>query len=352
MEKILSGFITIRSVQLCFVLLGLLAVGCNESEFENVSIPSDEGAVELYLSSVEWFHDSITDVSVIIDEITLSGDNVESYTFSSETLAPINLLDSGIYLGKHILDTGLYNTICIGVRIKSLPEKYKKLDLEFSEGYSFIKSKNDSLIQLYSRENTFCREDTIEIIGGRETTVLLNFNPNKSFKIDTVYNKGIVCHLPPGNPSNRKSLKIGISAVEAHLRHGDFEGPCSPNDKVQFTKKDYDLAYVFEPDFNLSIPLGTVEGSYPGARRYEEVMMLVYPRGIFNDLELSTGFKKSIYEFELDRSFRFLVNLPSGSYDFYAIGKDRRDRFEKVGWKRDVVIEPLKLSTIIVEDIR
>jgi len=35
-----------------------------------------------------------------------------------------------------------------------------------------------------------------------------------------------ICHRPPGNPDNSKTLSIGASAVSAHLAHGDTEGPC------------------------------------------------------------------------------------------------------------------------------
>jgi hypothetical protein len=35
-----------------------------------------------------------------------------------------------------------------------------------------------------------------------------------------------ICHVPPGNPSNRHTISVGESAVPAHLRHGDYEGPC------------------------------------------------------------------------------------------------------------------------------
>ena len=30
-----------------------------------------------------------------------------------------------------------------------------------------------------------------------------------------------ICHLPPGNPENVQIITIGISALEAHLAHGD-----------------------------------------------------------------------------------------------------------------------------------
>lgn len=35
-----------------------------------------------------------------------------------------------------------------------------------------------------------------------------------------------ICHIPPGNPSNRHTLRIGSSAWPAHASHGDTEGPC------------------------------------------------------------------------------------------------------------------------------
>lgn len=36
-----------------------------------------------------------------------------------------------------------------------------------------------------------------------------------------------VCHVPPGNPGAAKTLSIGAPALDAHLAHGDTEGPCS-----------------------------------------------------------------------------------------------------------------------------
>jgi len=35
-----------------------------------------------------------------------------------------------------------------------------------------------------------------------------------------------ICHLPPGNPENVQNIEIGISALEAHLAHGDLLGEC------------------------------------------------------------------------------------------------------------------------------
>jgi hypothetical protein len=38
--------------------------------------------------------------------------------------------------------------------------------------------------------------------------------------------KATVCHIPPGNPDNAHTIRIGPRAVPAHMRHGDVIGPC------------------------------------------------------------------------------------------------------------------------------
>ena len=35
-----------------------------------------------------------------------------------------------------------------------------------------------------------------------------------------------VCHIPPGNPAQAKTLLVGAPAVNGHLAHGDFQGDC------------------------------------------------------------------------------------------------------------------------------
>jgi hypothetical protein len=35
-----------------------------------------------------------------------------------------------------------------------------------------------------------------------------------------------VCHIPPGNPANNKTITIGESALDAHLEHGDMAPNC------------------------------------------------------------------------------------------------------------------------------
>ncbi len=35
-----------------------------------------------------------------------------------------------------------------------------------------------------------------------------------------------VCHVPPGEPENAHTIRIGAAAVSTHLEHGDYLGPC------------------------------------------------------------------------------------------------------------------------------
>jgi hypothetical protein len=39
--------------------------------------------------------------------------------------------------------------------------------------------------------------------------------------------KVTICHFPPGNPANYQTITISAAALQAHLAHGDFPGPCA-----------------------------------------------------------------------------------------------------------------------------
>ena len=43
---------------------------------------------------------------------------------------------------------------------------------------------------------------------------------------DTSGEKVTLCHIPPGNPDNRKTKTVSADAVAAHLAHGDYLGAC------------------------------------------------------------------------------------------------------------------------------
>lgn len=41
--------------------------------------------------------------------------------------------------------------------------------------------------------------------------------------------KVTICHQPPGNPENAKTISVNIHAWPAHRSHGDKLGECSPD---------------------------------------------------------------------------------------------------------------------------
>jgi hypothetical protein len=43
---------------------------------------------------------------------------------------------------------------------------------------------------------------------------------------DVPEGKVVICHYPPGNPENRRTLRVSVHSLPAHLEHGDQIGPC------------------------------------------------------------------------------------------------------------------------------
>jgi len=46
-----------------------------------------------------------------------------------------------------------------------------------------------------------------------------------------LHKKITVCHVPPGNLINPHIISISRSALNAHLKHGDYEGECRDSSK-------------------------------------------------------------------------------------------------------------------------
>jgi hypothetical protein len=66
----------------------------------------------------------------------------------------------------------------------------------------------------------------ILVVHGPGASSRLKGLKTKDKKLDK--NKVLVCHKP--GTKNEKTLEIDDSALQAHLDHGDFEGPCSTNE--------------------------------------------------------------------------------------------------------------------------
>jgi hypothetical protein len=67
------------------------------------------------------------------------------------------------------------------------------------------------------------------IIEASQDSVVLAKIPKSSVETQTQSQndqKVVICHSPPGNPENAKTLEVSVSALQAHIDHGDKIGPC------------------------------------------------------------------------------------------------------------------------------
>lgn len=63
-------------------------------------------------------------------------------------------------------------------------------------------------------------DDGGSVPGGEDCTSAARGRAGRDGKV-------AVCHIPPGNPSNAHTIRVGQPAVRAHLAHGDALGDCS-----------------------------------------------------------------------------------------------------------------------------
>jgi hypothetical protein len=84
-------------------------------------------------------------------------------------------------------------------------------------------------------------------VEGSRTDVLAHEiklqGPDEIFPVPGTSDPGgkvTICHIPPGNAANAKTLEIGASAVPAHMGHGDTMGACAggSGDKDKKDKDD------------------------------------------------------------------------------------------------------------------
>jgi hypothetical protein len=86
------------------------------------------------------------------------------------------------------------------------------------------------------------------IIEASKDSVILAKIPKSSVQTETqVEQKVVICHSPPGNPNNKKTLEVGVSALQAHINHGDIIGPCDGDPvnsaSVNVPKEEYVNVY-------------------------------------------------------------------------------------------------------------
>lgn len=64
------------------------------------------------------------------------------------------------------------------------------------------------------------------VIGPAGDLSVMNVPVSKSTGVLDGESKITICHVPPGNPANAKTLSVGASAWPAHEGHGDTMGVC------------------------------------------------------------------------------------------------------------------------------
>lgn len=68
--------------------------------------------------------------------------------------------------------------------------------------------------------------------------------------------KVTICHYPPGNPDNAKTLTVGAPAVPAHLAHGDTIGACSDEIESEFVDPEDNLIIIVLDETGIVVVTG------------------------------------------------------------------------------------------------
>lgn len=84
-------------------------------------------------------------------------------------------------------------------------------------------------------------------------SVIIAKIPKSSVQSQTqsqVEQKVVICHSPPGYPENKQTIEVGISALQAHIDHGDKIGPCE-GDAVKSTVSSSNVSVPKEEYLNV-----------------------------------------------------------------------------------------------------
>ena len=79
--------------------------------------------------------------------------------------------------------------------------------------------------------------------GAVDVTITVNCTPVEDEEDDD--GKVTICHFPPGNPDNAKTITVGAPAVDAHVRnHGDTIGACSDEVESEYVDPDNSIIVI------------------------------------------------------------------------------------------------------------
>ncbi len=103
--------------------------------------------------------------------------------------------------------------------------------VESRAGQTSIRKGNLSYTLEYIRDNegiqVKVRGVSGEFVDGKQHVFAYEIKLQDDEDDDPVGGTATVCHIPPGNPENAKTLEIPASDLAGHMGHGDKEGPCT-----------------------------------------------------------------------------------------------------------------------------
>ncbi len=324
-------------------VVGLIVLWSCDADDDGMVIPSpaSPGVVNFYLSVLPWEQDSIESVYAIINNAEISGPGVSQDLFEDELPRIYNLVDSGLFIGSQVLDSGLYNRFCIELEanLKSGSDDDDDDGGGLNYPPSFLEFTNNALVPLFTTQTRFCVDDTLRVQPGDSLVVLLEVNLENSLRIDTVYTGG--------RDDDDDDDDNGGQGDNDDDDDGDDD-----DDDDGDGKDEIEIRYCFDPDFELVVPFGTVEGEFLDATRFDGALLYVYQEGVYMDSEVNNNFINVVSIVSVNPRGSFSTELLPGFYDFHGFEQDRRGRIQRRAERLSVEVFPRKSTTITLERIR
>ncbi len=162
--------------------------------------------------------EALTDVTVEIvndgGSVVASTETDDSGLFTAEVGAgtyTVNLLVGGESVLSFTLDVPEGGTLFAEGKVDLLPNGKLKLDLQIFRDNDGDGEPDDSFrIRIQGRVEGEPASGDVDVVASQ----------------DDIEDNVTICHIPPGNPDNAHTIVVGAAAVDAHLAHGDFEGEC------------------------------------------------------------------------------------------------------------------------------
>jgi len=119
------------------------------------------------------------------------------------------------------------------------------------DGGEVIKEVEVGSLLLYAIPTSGTYDFSVTIYGDTadDTTALTSCMP-----VSETDSKVEICHIPPGNPENAHTIRVGVPAMVAHLAHGDSIGACAPQDESSVQNLNAGITYfIFNEDWAVEI---------------------------------------------------------------------------------------------------